>query len=132
MAAFGPDPEMVGNDTSLRRPVSRRKVSSASTASISVSRPDGATRSNQARKVVTAAPSRRWAVRLPAISVSFLMAFMAATGSVRRRAAMPGDRLGDGVSRGRLVDPHGAVLGAEGGEVFHQGRRQSYLGEAGE
>jgi hypothetical protein len=42
MAPFGPEPEMVGNETSLSRPVSRRKLSSASTAPISVSVPPGA------------------------------------------------------------------------------------------
>ena len=43
---------------SLSRPVSRRKLSSAATASISVRVPRAASRSNQARKRVTAAPSR--------------------------------------------------------------------------
>src|ERR1700677_3566738 len=39
MAPFGPVPAMVGNETSLSAPLSRRNVSSASTASISVSAP---------------------------------------------------------------------------------------------
>ena len=72
MAPFGPAPEMVGNEMSFSRPVSRRKVSSAATASISVSLPSGASRSSQARKRATAAPSRRCAARAPAISACVL------------------------------------------------------------
>src|SRR6478752_7521850 len=55
MAPFGPAPAMVGNETSFNAPVSRRNVSSASTASISVSAPEGASRSIQARQRVSAA-----------------------------------------------------------------------------
>ena len=58
MAPFGPVPDMVGNETSFNAPVSRRKLSSASTVSISVSPPDGASRSIQARKRVSATASR--------------------------------------------------------------------------
>ena len=72
MAPFGPAPEMVGNDTSFSAPVSRRKLSSAATASISVSLPVGASRSSQARKRAIAAPSRACAARAPAISAAFL------------------------------------------------------------
>ena len=72
---------MVGKEISLSLPVSRRKVSSAATASISVSFPFGASRSSQARKRVSAAPSRRCASRMPEISVSFLIAFRRSTGS---------------------------------------------------
>src|SRR5436853_446335 len=75
---------MVGNEMSLSSPVSRRKLSSAATASISVSFPRAASRSNQARKRVTAAPSRTWAARAPAISTSFFTAFMSAIGSAPR------------------------------------------------
>src|SRR6185437_12423695 len=50
MAPFGPEPAMVGNEMSFNRPVSRRKLSSASTAPISVSLPFGASPSSQARK----------------------------------------------------------------------------------
>ena len=48
MAPFGPVPAMVGNETSFSAQVCRRKVSSASTVSISVSAPEGASRSIQA------------------------------------------------------------------------------------
>ena len=72
MAPFGPVPAMVGNETSFSAPVSRRKVSSASTASISVSAPEGASRSIQARKRASATASRRCAVRVPSISVGVL------------------------------------------------------------
>ena len=73
---------------------------------------------------MTAAPSRRCATRLPAISVSFLMAFMAAIGSVPRGALPPCPVMAWVMAWARrcLVDPHGAVLGAERGDVFHQGR----------
>ena len=81
MAPSGPAPAMVENDTSLSRPVSRRKLSSASTIPISVSLPRGASRSNQARKRVTAAPSRRCAARAPSISTWFFTALSSAIGS---------------------------------------------------
>ena len=89
MAPSGPAPEMLGNDTSLSRPVSRRKLSSASTAPISVSWPFGASRSNQARKRVTAAPSRTCAARAPSISTGFLTAFIIAIGSSPRVTLPP-------------------------------------------
>ena len=89
MAPFGPAPAMVGNETSLSRPVSRRKLSSASTASISVRLPPGASRSNQARKRVTAAPSRSCAARAPAISAAFFTAFIGAIGSPPRMILPP-------------------------------------------
>src|SRR5215470_16212793 len=63
MAPFGPVPAIVGNETSFSAPVSRRKVSSASTVSISVSAPFGASRSIQARKRANATASRRCAAR---------------------------------------------------------------------
>ena len=80
---------MVGNETSLSAPVSRRKVSSAATASISVRRPRGASRSNQARKRATAAPSRCCAACAPAISAKFFTAFMATIGSAPRTILPP-------------------------------------------
>ena len=89
MAPFGPAPEMVGNDTSFKRPVSRRKLSSAATASISVSVPFGASRSSQARKRVTAAPSRRCAARVPTISAWFFTAFISVIGSAARVGLPP-------------------------------------------
>src|SRR5229473_3484318 len=55
----------VGNETSFNAPVSRRKVSSASTVSISVSTPLGASRSIHARNRASATASRRCALRVP-------------------------------------------------------------------
>ena len=100
---------MVGNDISLSRPVSRRKVSSAATASISVSLPRGASRSNQARKLATAAPSRTCAARAPAISAAFFTAFISAIGSAPRATLPPGsdDEARERIGGGRLVEPHG-------------------------
>ena len=80
---------MVEKASSLRRPVSSRRASSFSTASISVSLPDGASRASQARKRVTAAPSRRCAARVPAISAAFFTAFMSEIGSGPTSAAPP-------------------------------------------
>ena len=89
MAPFGPVPAMVGNETSFSAPVSRRKVSSASTVSISVSPPLGASRSIQARNCVSATASRRCAVRVPSISVEFLTALSRLTGSLPRTGLPP-------------------------------------------
>src|SRR5262249_18806334 len=89
MAPFGPAPAMVGNEISWSAPVSRRKLSSAATASISVSLPDGASLSNQARKRDTAMPSRLWAARLPTISARFFVAFKDAIGSAPRCGLPP-------------------------------------------
>ncbi len=58
MAALGPAAAIEGKETSFNLPVSRRKVSSALAASISVSFPPGAFSANQCRKRATAAPSR--------------------------------------------------------------------------
>src|SRR5579883_3173291 len=55
MAAFAPAAAIVGKEMSLSFPVSRRKVSSASAAAISLSRPPGALSENQCRKRTTAA-----------------------------------------------------------------------------
>ena len=103
---------MVGNEMSLSTPVSRRKLSSASTASISVSLPCGASRSNQARKRVIAAPSRLCAARAPAISAWFFIAFISAIGSEPRAGLPPPSRhnAGERVGRARLVEPHGLAL----------------------
>ena len=81
---------------------------------------------------MTAAPSRRWAARLPAISAVVLHGLHGRDriGAARRLAAVSGDGLGDGMRGGRLVELHGAVLGAQRGEVFHEGRRRPDLGEA--
>src|SRR6266576_2862218 len=59
MAPFGPVPAIVGKETSFSAPVSRRNVSSASTVSISVSAPMGASRSIQARNRASATAARR-------------------------------------------------------------------------
>ncbi len=80
---------MVGNDSSFSAPVSRRKLSSAATASISLSFPLGASRSNQQRKFATAAPSRACADRVPAISVAFFCAFISVIGSAPRASVPP-------------------------------------------
>ena len=112
---------MVGNDTSFSRPVSRRKLSSASTASISVSLPAGASRSNQARKRTIAAPSRRCAARVPAISALFFTAFISVIGSAPRIGLPPPsvDQPRQRVGGARLVEPHGLVLerGQIAGEI---------------
>src|ERR1700736_5038852 len=89
MAPLGPVPEMVGNETSFSAPVSRRNVSSASTASISVSAPLGASRSIQARKRASATASRRCAVFVPWISVAFLTALSRLSGSLPRTGFSP-------------------------------------------
>src|SRR5216684_3413832 len=93
MAPFGPNPEMVGNETSLRTPVSRRKFSSASTASISVSLPAAAVRSNQARK----------------------------RGAAPDLAAARADQASDRVCRARRVEAHGAMRRPERLEVAREG-----------
>ena len=89
IAPFGPVPAIVGKDTSFSAPVSRRKVSSASTVSISVSTPFGASRSIQARNRASATASRRCAVRVPSISVRFFTAFSKLTGSLPRSGFPP-------------------------------------------
>src|ERR1700674_4700510 len=91
MAPFGPVPAMVGKETSFNAPVSRRNVSSASTVSISVSAPDGASRSIQARNRASATASRWCAVRVPSISVMFLQAFSSAVGSLQMVARAVGE-----------------------------------------
>ena len=78
---------MVGKEMSRRSPFSRRKVSSASAAEISVRPPFGAASENQARKRVSAAPSRICASRAPSSSVSVLDGFRQRRRIVRRRAA---------------------------------------------
>ena len=80
---------MVGKDTSFSAPVSRRNVSSAAAASISVSWPLAASASNQARKRDSAAPSRICAARVPASSTAFLTAFISAIGSALTIALPP-------------------------------------------
>ena len=117
MAPFGPVPAMVGNDTSLSAPVSRRKVSSASTASISVSAPVGASRSIQARNAP--APPRRADARcgVPSISVGFLQALSSAhrIAAAHHLAAgaidQPAQRVGGG---GAVERDRGAALRQRG------------------
>src|SRR6185437_11242439 len=80
---------MVGNEMSFNRPLSRRKLSSASTASISVSLPFGASRSSQARNRAIATPSRVCAARAPSISARFFTAFISVIGSAPRIGLPP-------------------------------------------
>ena len=72
---------MVSKEISCSWFVARRKASSWRTAAISSSSPAAASLSSQARKRVTAAPSRTWAARAPLISAAFLTAFRAMQGS---------------------------------------------------
>ena len=88
---------------SLSMPVSRRKLSSASTAAISVSSPRGAWRSNQARKRVTAAPSRSCAARAPSISMRFFTAFIGAIGSEPRTTAPPFSTMSRAIASGQMA-----------------------------
>ncbi len=114
---------------SFSRPVSRRKLSSASTASISVSLPFGASRSSQARNRAIATPSRLCAARLPAISAWFFTAFISVIGSAPRTglpplaAMQPRQRVGGA----RLVEPHGLAL--EFGEVAREIVGRAQLGD---
>ena len=80
---------MVGNEISFNRPLSRRKLSSASTVSISVSLPLGASLSSQARNRAIATPSRVCAAREPSISAWFFVAFISAIGSAPRAGLPP-------------------------------------------
>ncbi len=116
---------------SLSRPVSRRKLSSAATASISVSLPRGASRSNQARKRTTAAPSRTCAARAPEISASFFTAFISAIGSAPRAALPPcgRDHACQRVGGGGLVEPHRFLLPAERAQRRHEIGRLAHIGE---
>src|SRR6476646_8282706 len=108
MAPSGPAPEMLGNDTSLSRPVSRRKLSSASTAPISVSPRFGASRSNQARKRVTAAP-----VRLARAGdldrILDRLHHRDRVEAARHLAAGVADDARQRVRAGRLIEPHVAM-----------------------
>ena len=72
IAPFGPDPQIVSKLMSCSALVARRKPSSACTTSISVSPPLGGLASSQHRNSTIAAPSRRCASRVPAISAAFL------------------------------------------------------------
>ena len=84
MAPFEPAPEMVSKLISFSACVSARIVSSCRAAPISSMPPFGASRSSQARKRTTAAPSRFWAARAPLISAAFLRALGRMHGSVAR------------------------------------------------
>ena len=53
-------------------------------------------------------------------------------GAARRLAAVPGDRLGDRGGGTRLIELHGAMRGAERGDVCLERRRRPDLGEARE
>src|SRR5580700_3260540 len=94
MAPSGPAPAMVGKEMSLSDPVSRRKLSSASTASISVSSPRVTARSNQARKRVAAA---------------------------QHRAAIFSNEPRDRFRAGRRIEPHGTPFLAESRDLALEG-----------
>ena len=130
MAPSGPAPAMVGNETSFSRPLSRRKLSSASTASISV-RPRGASRSNQAKNFVTAAPSRSCAARAPAISVGVLHRLHRRDriAAAHDLAAVLDDEARDRFGAGRGIEPHGAMRLAELGEIALEGGVGAHLGD---
>ncbi len=100
---------------SFSAPVSRRNDSSASTASISVSRPRGASASNHARNRASAAPSRSCAARAPTSSALFLAAFIKTNriGADVRLATGPLERLGQQRRRGRAVEHHMRALFAK-------------------
>ena len=79
--AVGPAPEMVSKLISFSACVSRGSSPAGATAAISSSLPFGASRSSQARKRTTAAPSRLCAARAPLISAAFLRALGSRQGS---------------------------------------------------
>ena len=89
MAPLLPAPVMESNDRSERQPVARRKPSSFSAASISVSAPSADATANHAKKRDSAAPSRIWALRVPSISRLFLQALGNWQGSGARRIRAP-------------------------------------------
>ena len=74
MAPLGPDPQIVSKEMSCSALVARRNPSSACTTAISVRPSLGVCASSQAKNSTTAAPSRRCASRMPAISPAFLQA----------------------------------------------------------
>ena len=101
---------MVGNEMSFSKPVSRRKLSSACTASISVSLPDKASPSSQCRNRTMATPSRVCAAFMPAISAGFFTAFISVIGSAPRDGVPP--HLHPGRSACILID--GKTVGSVG------------------
>src|SRR6516164_9052263 len=130
MAPLGPAPAIVGKETSLSLPVSRRKLSRASTASISVSCPLAAAPSNQARKRTTAAPSRRCAARaLDLDRVLHRLHQHDRVATARELAAVAGDEARERIRSGRLIDAHGLFGLAERREVAGQARRLAQVGE---
>jgi hypothetical protein len=99
MAPFGPAPQIVSKLMSCSAFVARRKPSSACTTSISVSPPFGASRSSQHRNSTIAAPSRRCASRVAAISAAFLRALGRRQGSSPQATSTP--RFQDIVAHGQ-------------------------------
>ena len=86
MAPFGPAPEMVEKLRSRNSSPSRRNASSCASASdLATARPAGASRASQARKRVTATPSRRCAARVP-VELDLVLARLRQRAGVRRRA----------------------------------------------
>ena len=84
--------------------------------------------SNQARKRVTATPSRVCARALPAISAWFLTAFISVIGSAPRSGLPPcaAMRLRKRIGRAGLVEPHGLAL--ERGEIARELVRRAHVG----
>ena len=119
---------------SFRRPVSRRKSSSAVTASISVSLPAGAVRSNQARKRVTrgAVAQMRRARAGDLGCVLDRLHHRDRIGSARDLAAARADQPLDGVGGGGRIEPDGAARRAECREVGGEGVRLAQIGDVGE
>ena len=89
MAPFGPAAgDGVEADLAQRLRLAAESSRAAATAAISSSRPCGASRSSQARKRTTAAPSRLWAARAPLISAVFLRALGAGKDRARARSCL--------------------------------------------
>src|SRR6516164_3174827 len=101
---------MVGKEMSLSSPVSRRKLSSAATASISLSLPRGA-RAGNLDLVLHGLHQRDGA------------------GRARDLAAVAGDETRERVRRGRLIEPHGLLLPAERSERAHEIGGLAHIGE---
>ena len=99
---------MVGNDTSLSAPVSRRKLSSALTASISVSLPDRrfvlepGEEARQRRAIALMGGARACDLGM----ILHRLHQRDRVGPARRLAAVLAQQAGEGVGRARLVEPH--------------------------
>ena len=130
MAPLAPAPAMVGKETSLRQPgVAAETLQRLDRVDLG-GRPSGASRSNQARKRVTAAPSRRCAARAPAISAAFFTAFISAIGSLPRGIVPPVAASRRASARGGgPIEPHRALLAAERGEAVFVSGERAHIGD---